>query len=329
MPLQVIVTTPRLPTGLLTPAAWRAIDRAALIRARSGHPLTPVLSGEGWSVDQIDQPDLVELCTVAAETAVVWLADPAGEPLIEALATEVLRRSEAGADRIDLEVVVGSFDPPGARLLDLVATTDALRRNCPWDRKQTHESLLRYLIEESYEVIDAAERGDRSELRDELGDLLWQVMFHSAIAAEDADDPWGIDDVAGGIVAKLVRRHPHVFGTTSVADTAEVQANWEQIKRTEKPHAEIFDGVPTSLPALLLADKVIGRMLSTDRPVSVPTVGAAGEGNAPSWTEDHLGDVLFALVAAAREQGIDAETALRKRVRAELDLAAHPGDDSR
>jgi XTP/dITP diphosphohydrolase len=321
MPLQVIVTTPRLPVGLLTPAAWQAIEQASVIRARPGHPLTPVLSDAGRHVDLFEQPNLDDLYAHAIESAVVWLADPAGEPLIDVLAADVLRRAEAGMDHPELEIVVGSYDPPGARLLDLATTTEALRRKCPWDREQTHDSLLRYLIEESYEVIDAAERGNRSELCDELGDLLWQVMFHSVIASEDAEDPWGIDDVAGGIVAKLVRRHPHVFGTTSVADAAEVNANWEQIKRSEKPHAEIFDGVPTALPALLLAEKVIGRMLSTDRPLSVPTSGADA-----TWTADYLGDVLFALVAVAHEKGIDAETALRNRVRAEIDRPAL-GDD--
>jgi XTP/dITP diphosphohydrolase len=320
MPLQVIVTTPRLPVGLLMPSAWRAIDTASSIQARPAHPLAPILRDAGYAVeDVVAEPLLAELCELAGHDRIVWLADAVGEPLLEALAEEVVRRSESGLAPLDLEIVLGSFDPPGARLLDLVSATATLRRSCPWDREQTHESLLRYLIEESYEVIDAAERGDRFELRDELGDLLWQVLFHSVIASEHPDDPWDIDDVAGGIVEKLVRRHPHVFGTTSATDAAEVRANWEQIKRAEKPSADIFDGVPTSLPALLLADKVIGRMLSLDRTVSVPTEGTAGEGEGPGWTEVHLGEVLFALVAAAREQGIDAEAALRRRVRMEID----------
>ena len=138
-------------------------------------------------------------------------------------------------------------------------------------------------------------------------------MFHSVIASEDPEDPWDVDDVAGAVVAKLVRRHPHVFGDVAVSGVAEVRANWEEIKRAEKPGAQIFAGVPTALPALMLADKVIGRMRSRGITTSVPT------SDGPSWTAEHLGDVLFALVAAAEEHGIDAESALRARIRSELD----------
>ena len=120
---------------------------------------------------------------------------------------------ECGAPRRAVEVLPGSYDLPGARLLDLVATMDRLRSpgGCPWDAEQTHESLVTYLVEETYETIEAIETGDRDHLREELGDLLLQVMFHSRIAAEHAEAPWSVDDVAGDIVDKLVRRHPHVF----------------------------------------------------------------------------------------------------------------------
>jgi XTP/dITP diphosphohydrolase len=313
MPLYVLLTSPRIPAGLLSAASWRALDSADEVLARPGHPLSAALRADGRAVRDVADPAVEQLASAAETSVVVWLAEVSGEPLLADLAAEVVRRSESGSALLDLEVVVGSFDPAGARLLDLVATTAVLRTKCPWDRSQTHTSLLRYLIEEAYEVVDAAERGDRTELRDELGDLLWQVMFHSVIASEDAADPWDVDDVAGAVVAKLVRRHPHVFGDVSVSGVAEVRANWEQIKRAEKPDAQTFAGVPVALPALMLADKVIGRMRSQGLTTSVPPA------DGPSWTPEHLGDVLFALVAAAEEQGIDAESALRARVRSELE----------
>src|SRR5690606_29504925 len=123
----------------------------------------------------------------------------------------------------------GAYDPPGARLLDLAAVMDRLRRECPWDREQTHQSLVRYLLEETYETIEALETGSADEIREELGDLLFQAFFHARIAEEHPDRPWNIDDVAGGVVEKLVRRHPHVFADVEVADAAEVEANWETI----------------------------------------------------------------------------------------------------
>jgi XTP/dITP diphosphohydrolase len=313
MSLYVLLTSPRIPAGLLSAAAWRVLESADVVLARPGHPLSAALCVDGRAVRDVADPAVERLAAAAEDARVVWLADLSEEPLLADLAAEVVRRSESGAARLDLEVVVGSFDPAGARLLDLVATTAALRRQCPWDRAQTHASLLRYLIEEAYEVVDAAERGDRSELRDELGDLLWQVVFHSVIASEDTEQPWDVDDVAGTVVDKLVRRHPHVFGDVEVAGAAEVRANWEQIKRAEKPGAGMFDGVPTALPALMLAAKVIGRIRARGLSTSVPSA------DRPTWTADHLGDVLFALVAAAEEQDIDAESALRARVRTELD----------
>ena len=127
---------------------------------------------------------------------------------------------QAGAADVELEVLPGSYDLPGARLLDLVAVMDRLRSpgGCPWDAEQTHESLMTYLVEETYETLEAIETGDRRHLREELGDLVLQVVFHSRIAAEHPDEPWSVDDVAGDIVDKLVRRHPHVFGTSTADD---------------------------------------------------------------------------------------------------------------
>ena len=154
-------------------------------------------------------------------TRVVWLSGVDGDPgLAEQVATAVLRASDLGQEPPEVEVLLGSWDIPGARLLDLVAVMDRLRSpgGCPWDAEQTHESLVTYLLEEAYETVESVETGDRDGLREELGDLLLQVVFHARIAEEDASDPWGVDEVAAGIVAKLVSRHPHVFGSVRRRD---------------------------------------------------------------------------------------------------------------
>ncbi|MGH3355756.1 MAG: MazG family protein [Nocardioidaceae bacterium] len=205
--------------------------------------------------------------------------------------------------------MAGSYDLPGSRLLDLVEVMDRLRDECPWDREQTHRSLVRYLVEESYETLEAIESGDRDHLREELGDLLLQVMFHSRIAAEDTDDPWTVDDVAADIVEKLVRRHPHVFADTHVSGVHDVEADWETIKMAEKGRTSTLDGIPPTLPALALADKVLGRASKAGLDQSAPA-----EVDVPGGVE-RLGEHLLALVAVARRVDVDAEQALRDAVR--------------
>lgn len=207
----------------------------------------------------------------------------------------------------------------GDGLSELVAVMDRLRSpgGCPWDARQTHRSLAEYLLEEAYETVEAIESGDRDDLREELGDLLLQVVFHSRIAEEDPDDPWNIDDVARGIVAKLVRRHPHVFVAESVgADdesvtTAEqVESRWHELKAQEKGRASVTEGIPEALPALLRASKVLARSEHLDVPLPSmvdPLLDVDGE--------ESLGDLLLAVVAASRARGWDAEAALRDAVR--------------
>jgi XTP/dITP diphosphohydrolase len=212
---------------------------------------------------------------------------------------------------------MAATDPPGHRLLELVAVMDRLRRECPWDREQTHLTLVRFLLEESYETVEAIESGDREHLREELGDLLLQVLFHARVAAEHESDPFDIDDVAAGIVAKLVRRHPHVFaaaegtasGGSDVSTADGVQSAWDAIKSAEKSRTSVLDGIPPGLPALSLAAAVAGR--AGVRP------GGAG---AVSVTADptSVGDALFALAGAAQAAGVDPEQALRMRVRQEM-----------
>jgi XTP/dITP diphosphohydrolase len=188
----------------------------------------------------------------------------------------------------------------GSRLLDLVEVMDRLRTECPWDREQTHRSLAPYLLEETYETLEAIESGDPEHLREELGDLLLQVVFHARVAAEAGADGFTVDDVAAGIVDKLVHRHPHVFAGLEVADADEVDANWERLKAVEKGRSSVLEGIPTALPALALADKVLGR--------------AARLGVRPPAGDDS-GDRLLALVVEARASGRDAEQELREAVR--------------
>jgi XTP/dITP diphosphohydrolase len=188
-------------------------------------------------------------------------------------------------------------------LLRLVEVMDRLRSDCPWDREQTHTSLTRYLLEETHEVLEAIDTGDRDHLREELGDLLMQVYFHARIAQETPREQGGfdIDDVAAGIADKLVRRHPHVFAGLEVADAEEVERNWEAIKAQEKTRTGPTEGIPASLPALAYADKVVGRLQRAGE-VSLPDDGS-------------LGSRLLALVAEARAEGLDPETELRLAVR--------------
>jgi XTP/dITP diphosphohydrolase len=211
-------------------------------------------------------------------------------------------------------------DPPGSRLLELVAVMDRLRRECPWDREQTHLTLVRYLLEESYEAVEAIESGDRDHLREELGDLLLQVVFHARVAADHESAPFDIDDVASGIVSKLVRRHPHVFTPTGdrarddqdLSSAEAVQSAWDAIKSAEKARASVLDGIPPGLPALSLAAAVAGRAGRARR--------ASGEQGAqlPAAHEmQSLGDALFELAAEAQASGLDPEQALRQRVRRE------------
>ena len=212
-------------------------------------------------------------------------------------------------------------------LRDAAETMRAVRERCVWSQQITHRDLIPYLIEESHEVIDAVEVGDRAELREELGDLLWQVLFHSAIAAQDPEDPFDIDDVARTLTEKMVRRHPHVF-TDAVATTPEeVLVHWNAAKAAEKrERTSVLDGVPSGMPSLARAQKVLGRAASV---VPAPTRSAPSRSSS-EWSESkrvpaedrgspaseaELGDALLALVAQARANGWDAERALRERIR--------------
>ena len=206
----------------------------------------------------------------------------------------------------------------GSRLLDLVAVMDRLRSpgGCPWDERQTHRSLVEYLVEEAYETVEAIELDDREALREELGDLLLQVVFHARIAQEDRADPWTIDDVADGIITKLIARHPHVFGDVDAATAEEVERNWHVLKAQEKGRESVTDGIPKTLPALVLATKVLSRSASFTDELGVPGEHErALEATADLVDEEQLGDLLLSLVAISRDNGWDSEAALRGAVR--------------
>ena len=198
----------------------------------------------------------------------------------------------------------------GSQLQRLVEVMNTLRSpgGCPWDAEQTHESLLKYLLEESYEFVDAVQSGNRVDMREELGDVLLQVYFHARMAEEHPTDPFSIEDVAQGITDKLIRRHPHVFEGVEVRDSQEVLENWEEIKKKEKGRTSPLDGVAMAQPALPLVEKLLYRAekynVEVETPDSVSIEGTADEGA--------VGQALLAVIAWANSNGIDAEAALRK-----------------
>ena len=192
-------------------------------------------------------------------------------------------------------------------------TMHEVRERCVWTQQIDHRALVPYLVEESAELIDAVESGSRSELREELGDLLWQVLFHAEIASRDPDDPFDIDDVARGLTEKMVRRHPHVFAGEIAETPEQVLVLWNAAKAAEKhERTSVLDGVSERMPSLALAQKLIGKATQ----VSVPVAGRSqGDETSQIGSEADLGDALLALVATARRSGWDAERALRDRLR--------------
>ncbi len=238
--LALVVTSPRVAPGLLTRAAWQLIEQATeVLGASPDEPLVHAVAEAGLSVTIPESyaegsPALARHLVERAGTGpVVWLGSADGDPgLSDAIASEVSRLPSPPL----VELVVGSWDVPGAPLLDLVAVMDRLRSpgGCPWDAEQTHESLLPYLAEESQEYAEAVTSGDRRHMAEELGDVLLQVVFHARVAEEHPEMPFDIDDVAGGLIEKLVRRHPHVFADVEAHTAEEVAANWQRIKAEEK-----------------------------------------------------------------------------------------------
>ena len=200
-----------------------------------------------------------------------------------------------------------------SQLLRLLEVMDRLRSpgGCPWDAEQTHQSLIKYLLEESYEFADSVDDDDRAAMREELGDILLQVYFHSRIAQEHPTDPFSIEEVAEGIADKLIRRHPHVFGDEAVKSSADVLANWEKLKAAEKNRNSATDGVALSQPALPLITKLIYRAEKNGIDLDLPTT----EMNNDVPADIAIGNALVAAVVAAIKHGIEPEDLLRSRAR--------------
>jgi XTP/dITP diphosphohydrolase len=282
--VRAVICSPRVAPGQLTVAAWDALREGPVYTLDPGHPQRAALAEVGIAVSVVDGPP--------PSGDVVWLA---GDALPEFEVPEI-------------EVIVCSRDVPGARLLDAVAVMDRLRSpgGCPWDAEQTHTSLAPYLLEEAYEAYQALEDGALTvDLREELGDVLLQVLFHARLAQEPGGAGWDIDDVAAGLVDKLVRRHPHVFGDVAVDGAAAVEANWDAIKAVEKQRTSVTDGVPLGQPALSLAAKLVGRAQKAGLPLALPDAQTGAD------ADELLGRALFGLAARARANGQDPEAALR------------------
>ena len=308
--LVLLVTSPRVAPGLLTAPAWDVL-RTGIVLAEDPdeHPQAAALRAEGIEVTAAaaSSRDLLVRAR-GSDRPVVWLVGPGGdEDLTEAIAADAVDAAAAGSGIPEVEVLPGSYDVPGSRLLDLVAVMDRLRSpgGCPWDAQQTHRSLVTYLVEETYETLEAIETDDDAHLREELGDLLLQVVFHSRIAEERPSVPWSIDDVAAGIVEKLVRRHPHVFGDADAPEVEHLDRLWEEQKAAEKGRASALDGVPLAQPALSLASKLMHRVEKAGLDVSVPRLDVDGD----------VGDLMLAAAALARARGVDPEQALRDAIR--------------
>jgi XTP/dITP diphosphohydrolase len=196
---------------------------------------------------------------------------------------------------------------PHPELDELIAVLEKLRApgGCVWDREQTHASLVQYLVEETFELVEAIEAGGRDELIEELGDVLYQVIFHADISAEAGE--FTLEDVAAHMRHKMVARHPHVFGDVTVETSDDVVATWEKVKAVEKAHrTSVLEGIPQGMPSLALADKTLGRAAK---------VGVVREAADIPATEQELGDQLLAMVVAAKAAGLDSERALRGALR--------------
>jgi NTP pyrophosphatase (non-canonical NTP hydrolase) len=345
--LVLLGTSATVRPGLLSWPAWEVLAGASRVLVGSrDHPLLPALdeAGIAWQLlpgaeappagdGEFGPADLARLLTAAAVRVpgtVVWLCDTGGisgvpgaadggpEALAQALA-ELASAGPAAAAAGRVEVLPGSADLPGGHVLRLVAVMDTLRTECPWDARQTHESLAPHLLEESYEALEALESGDARALCEELGDVLLQVVFHARVAAERSDGTgYTIDDVADGIVTKLVRRHPHVFGDVTVSGADEVKRNWDAIKAAERESAagvpgSALDGVPFGQPALALAAQLQRRAERAGVPADLADLPPADL--PPANQDGDIGAQLFALVAKARAAGLDPELELRAAAR--------------
>ncbi len=294
----VVTVSGRLP-GLLDAAGWRAVSGSRPLAALPGAAGTAAaLRADGRDVVDVPSAD-----------AAAGLGD------------DVVLLAAPGEELPPVAVVDGAPEPPGAGLLEVVAVMDRLRSpgGCPWDAEQTHASLRGYLLEEAHEAYDAIVDDDPAAMREELGDVLLQVVFHARVAAEaPGDRRFDVDAVARDLVDKLVRRHPHVFGDAGPRDVAAVEAGWEEIKKAEKQRRSPTEGVSRSQPAAAWGAALVRRAGRAGLSTPDPAVLSVDSPEA-------LGEQLLAVVAAAEARGWDVEDALREAVRryaGELDAEA-------
>lgn len=319
----LLTASHRVAPGLLSWPAWQTLHAAdRVLCADDRHPQLPYLREAGVTVEHSapTAEELVDAC--AGGRTVVIIPSSEGDGTDVGLTDGLARLAGSGRVRMpDLELLPGSYDLPGARLLDLVQVMDRIRVECPWSSTRTHKGLAKYAIEEAYELVEAIEDGDADELREELGDVLLQVIFHARIAQEaripqegegqgegqegegdEGPEPFSIDDVAGTIVEKLIHRHPHVFGDETAETPEDVKTHWLRTKAVEKQRDSVTDGVPLGQPGLALASKLAGRIRTAGMDVPLPR----GEG---------VGYELLALAVRAEETGVDPEAALRAAAR--------------
>jgi XTP/dITP diphosphohydrolase len=270
--------------AVLPAAATPLLRRAAAVYAEPG-----LEESTRVALDAPAPPSVEDLLAQAEREPVVLVAPDLVAPEADALHT-------AGA------ALVAATPLPGVELIDAVTVMDRLRSpgGCPWDAEQSHESLRKYLVEETYELLDAIAQGDRAALREELGDVLLQVLFHARVATEDSAEPFGIDEVAAELVSKLVSRHPHVFSHgESVHDSESQQLRWEELKQQEKRRESIVDGVALGQPAVALAAKLVQRAQRAEFPEDLLPQG------------ESTASFLFFLAAQAKLAGSDPEDELR------------------
>ena len=306
MPL-LVVPVAALDAGLVTLAEWdELLRRRSVWFEVDGHPLADRVSDAGLKIAGGPMPG-------AGDDGAAAVLDPRSPDLVRLAKEGAIVTSGPAAAPDALTAAHGAYlARRGAASLGTLALVMARLRSpdgCPWDQEQTHESLRVHLLEEAHEVLEAIDEGSLDhDLEEELGDLLLQVAFHAQLAADD--DRFDLGGVAATIVAKLIHRHPHVFGDRSVADADEVVRNWEAIKKEEKSRTGPFEGIPASLPALLSAYKVQKRAAALgfqpERASAEERLRAALAGD-----EVDIGAALFWVVAVARAAGVDPEGALR------------------
>jgi XTP/dITP diphosphohydrolase len=352
VPRVVLVETSDALPGLLPFQAWDVLGTADEILARDPqrHPSQPHLYMAGLDLETIAPASLER-----HDLDLTRPGDPADRRIAKALLARAVERGRVvyllGPDDTglspalagmapehdaEIELVFLAQQPPGTEVLTLVQLMRRLRdpdHGCPWDLEQDHASLIGYLLEEAYELVEAIEHGEDADLQEELGDVLLQVVFHAQVASDRGS--FGIDDVARGIAEKLIRRHPHVFADGDASTPEEVQANWDELKADEKGRGSPFEGIPTALPGLLLLETLQRRAAKLG--LDEPSAASAGQrlarvlerldpGADADTREDAVGEALGLLVAAARALGVEPEAAARRagrrfRERAEAALA--------